>query len=96
MLEGRRLFIANRGEIAVRVNRAAKSLGLHVIQAHSDADTEMLAVKLADEAVNVGPPAAGKSYLNVAGMVAAAKDAGAEAIHPGYGFLRERGFREGG
>lgn len=88
-LAGKKLFIANRGEIAVRVNRAAKALGLSVVQAHSDADTEMLAVRLADEAVNIGPPAATKSYLDVERVVAAAKDSGADAVHPGYGFLSE-------
>ncbi|MCR9255795.1 MAG: acetyl-CoA carboxylase biotin carboxylase subunit [Alphaproteobacteria bacterium] len=88
-LAGKSLFIANRGEIAVRVNRAAKALGLKVIQGHSQADTEMLAVKLADETVDLGPPAATKSYLDVEKVVAAARDAGADAVHPGYGFLSE-------
>ncbi|MEM1005800.1 MAG: biotin carboxylase N-terminal domain-containing protein, partial [Pseudomonadota bacterium] len=72
-LEGNSLFIANRGEIAVRVNKAAKALGLKVIQAHSEADVEMLAVKLADEAANLGPPAAAKSYLNIDKVIAAAQ-----------------------
>ncbi|MEM6657143.1 MAG: acetyl-CoA carboxylase biotin carboxylase subunit [Pseudomonadota bacterium] len=88
-LEGKSLFIANRGEIAVRVNKAAKALGLKVIQAHSEADVEMLAVKLADEAANLGPPAAAKSYLNIDKVIAAAQAAGADAVHPGYGFLSE-------
>jgi len=83
------LFIANRGEIAVRIIRAAKELGLKTVQAHSLADTESLAVKLADEAVNIGPPAASKSYLNVEAVVAAAVASGADAVHPGYGFLAE-------
>lgn len=83
------LFIANRGEIAVRVIRAAKELGLTTVQAHSLADAESLAVKLADKAVNIGPPAAKKSYLNIESVVAAALDSGADAVHPGYGFLAE-------
>ncbi|HKY93936.1 MAG TPA: acetyl-CoA carboxylase biotin carboxylase subunit [Kiloniellales bacterium] len=85
----RRLFIANRGEIAVRINRAARELGMTVIQAHSEADAKSLAVALADEAVAIGPPQAAKSYLNVEAVVAAAKASGADAVHPGYGFLAE-------
>ncbi|MCL4153174.1 UNVERIFIED_CONTAM: hypothetical protein GTU68_065596 [Idotea baltica] len=84
-----RLFVANRGEIAVRIGRAARELGITVIQAHSEADADMLAVRQADEAVCVGPPQASKSYLNVEAMVAAAKAANADAVHPGYGFLAE-------
>jgi acetyl-CoA carboxylase biotin carboxylase subunit len=88
-LQGKSLFIANRGEIAVRINRAAKALGMRVIQAHSQADTDMMAVRMADETVDLGPPAATKSYLDIEKVVSAAKDAGADAIHPGYGFLSE-------
>jgi len=84
-----RLFIANRGEIAVRILRAARSLGIHTIQAHSEADADMLAVRMADEAVCIGPAQAAKSYLNVDAVVQAAKDTGADAVHPGYGFLAE-------
>ncbi|WP_281968460.1 acetyl-CoA carboxylase biotin carboxylase subunit [Roseovarius nanhaiticus] len=84
-----RLFIANRGEIAVRIVRAAQSLGIHTIQAHSEADAEMMAVRMADEAVCIGPAQASKSYLDVDAVVKAAKDAGADAVHPGYGFLAE-------
>ncbi|SFA68776.1 acetyl-CoA carboxylase, biotin carboxylase subunit [Poseidonocella pacifica] len=84
-----RLFIANRGEIAVRIVRAAKSLGIHTIQAHSEADVEMLSVKLADEAVCIGPAPSKDSYLNIQAILDAAKATGADAIHPGYGFLSE-------
>jgi acetyl-CoA carboxylase biotin carboxylase subunit len=85
----KRLFIANRGEIAVRIIRAAKAMGIHTIQAHSEADADMLAVRLADEAVCIGPAQAALSYLNVEGIVAASKAARADAVHPGYGFLAE-------
>jgi len=88
-LSDRTLFIANRGEIAVRINRAAKSLGMTVVQGHSEADRDMLAVRLADRAVEIGPPHATKSYLDIARVVEAAKSAGADAVHPGYGFLSE-------
>lgn len=84
-----RLFIANRGEIAVRIVRAAQALGIHAIQAHSEADTDMLAVKLANEAVCIGPAPSKDSYLNIEAVLKAAKDTGADAIHPGYGFLSE-------
>jgi acetyl-CoA carboxylase, biotin carboxylase subunit len=91
----RSLFIANRGEIAVRIIRAARELGIRTIQAHSSADAVSLAVKLADEAVNIGPPHAAKSYLNIPAIIAAAQKSGADAIHPGYGFLAENaGFAE--
>lgn len=85
----RKLFIANRGEIAVRIIRAARDLGIGTVQAHSAADADALAVQLADEAVEIGPPAAKKSYLNVEAVLAAAKASGADAVHPGYGFLAE-------
>ena len=84
-----RILIANRGEIAVRIQRAAKELGVHTIQVHSSADTELLAVKMADEAVNIGPPQASKSYLNIDALITAAKATNADAVHPGYGFLSE-------
>ena len=84
-----RLLIANRGEIAVRIQRAARELGLTTIQAHSSADAESLAVKMADVSVNIGPPQATKSYLNIGAILDAAKETGADAIHPGYGFLSE-------
>ena len=84
-----KLLIANRGEIAVRIIRAAHELGIRTVQVHSQADAKSLAVELADEAVDIGPPQAAKSYLNVAAILDAAKRAGADAIHPGYGFLAE-------
>ena len=83
------LFIANRGEIAVRIVRAAKALGMETVQAYSEADATMLAVKLADRAVCIGPAKAADSYLNVDAVVAAARTAKADAVHPGYGFLAE-------
>lgn len=84
-----RLLIVNRGEIAVRVVRAARELGLTSIVTHSEADADSLAVKLADEAVCIGPAQAAKSYLNIEAILAAAREVGAEAVHPGYGFLSE-------
>ena len=83
------LLIANRGEIAVRVIRAARELGIRTIQVHSDADAGSLAVQLADEAYNIGPPQAAKSYLNAEKILEVALQSGADAIHPGYGFLSE-------
>ena len=91
----RKLLIANRGEIAVRIIRAARELGIRTVQVHSAADAEMLAVKMADEAVNIGPPHAAKSYLSIDNILKAAKDTGADAVHPGYGFLAENaGFAD--
>lgn len=84
-----RLFVANRGEIAVRVIRAAQALGLETVQAYSEADKDMLAVQLADDAIQIGPPPAAKSYLNIGALIAAAREAGCDAVHPGYGFLSE-------
>jgi acetyl-CoA carboxylase biotin carboxylase subunit len=84
-----RLFIANRGEIAVRIIDAAKELGITTIQAYSECDADMLAVKLADESVCIGPAKASESYLNITGVVAAAIEKSADAVHPGYGFLSE-------
>jgi acetyl-CoA carboxylase biotin carboxylase subunit len=83
------LLIANRGEIAVRIIRAARELGIRTVQVYSAADANMLAVQLADNAVEIGPPSASKSYLNIDAILAAARRTGAEAVHPGYGFLAE-------
>ncbi|PZR85497.1 MAG: acetyl-CoA carboxylase biotin carboxylase subunit [Stutzerimonas stutzeri] len=83
------LLIANRGEIAVRIIRAAQALGIRTVQVHSAADRDMLAVKLADQSVEIGPPSAAKSYLNIAAVLKAAQDTGVDAVHPGYGFLSE-------
>ena len=85
----RKLLIANRGEIAVRILRAARDLGIATVQVYSDADAESRAVMMADEAVNIGPPQAAKSYLDTDALLRAARETGADAIHPGYGFLAE-------
>lgn len=85
----RRVLIANRGEIACRIIRACRSLGLHSIAVYSEADTRSMHVELADEAVLLGPAPARQSYLNVAAVLAAAAASRADAIHPGYGFLSE-------
>ena len=84
-----KILIANRGEIAVRIIRAAQELGLKTVQVYSSADASSLAVQMADEAVEIGPPPAQKSYLDVEAVLKAAKDTSADAIHPGYGFLAE-------
>jgi acetyl-CoA carboxylase biotin carboxylase subunit len=86
----KRLLVANRGEIAVRIIRAARDLGISTVAVHSTADAEARHVRLADAAVEIGPPPAGKSYLVVDAIVEAARSAGADAVHPGYGFLSER------
>ena len=85
----RSILIANRGEIAVRIIRAAQTLGIRTVQVHSAADRDMLAVKLADQSVEIGPPSAAKSYLNIEAVLKAARETGVDAVHPGYGFLSE-------
>ena len=84
-----KILIANRGEIALRVLRAAKELGIATVAVYSTADKEAMHVKLADESVCIGPPAARDSYLNVPALLAACEITGADAVHPGYGFLSE-------
>jgi 3-methylcrotonyl-CoA carboxylase alpha subunit len=85
----RKILIANRGEIACRVMRTARRMGIRTAAVYSDADRDARHVRLADEARRIGPPAARESYLNAEAILAAARDTGAEAIHPGYGFLSE-------
>ncbi len=85
----RSILIANRGEIAVRIIRAAQALGIRTVQVHSAADRDMLAVRLADQSVEIGPPSAAKSYLNIEAVLKAARETGVDAVHPGYGFLSE-------
>ncbi|MCR9128090.1 MAG: acetyl-CoA carboxylase biotin carboxylase subunit [Alphaproteobacteria bacterium] len=84
-----KILIANRGEIALRVHRACKEMGIRTVAVHSEADANAMHVKLADESVCIGPPPAGRSYLNIPQIIAAAEVTGAQAIHPGYGFLSE-------
>ncbi|MDE2620597.1 MAG: acetyl-CoA carboxylase biotin carboxylase subunit [Sphingomonadales bacterium] len=85
----RRLLIANRGEIALRIHRAAHEMGIETVAVHSTADADAMHVRLADHAVCIGPPAARDSYLNIAAIISAAEITHADAIHPGYGFLSE-------
>ncbi len=90
-----KILIANRGEIALRIQRACRELGIPTVAVHSTADADAMHVRLADESVCIGPPAARDSYLNVAAILSAASITGADAIHPGYGFLSENaGFAE--
>jgi acetyl-CoA carboxylase biotin carboxylase subunit len=84
-----KVLIANRGEIALRVIRACKEMGISTVAIHSTADSEAMHVRMADESVCVGPAAAAQSYLNIPAIIAACEITGAEAIHPGYGFLSE-------
>ena len=90
-----KILIANRGEIACRVMRTAKRMGIATVAVYSDADAGAMHVAMADEAFHVGPAQVSESYLNAERIIAAAKASGAEAIHPGYGFLSENaGFVE--
>ena len=84
-----KILIANRGEIALRIQRACREMGIRTVVVHSEADTEAKYVKLADESVCIGPPPAASSYLNIPAIISAAEVTDAEAIHPGYGFLAE-------
>ena len=84
-----KILIANRGEIALRVHRACQEMGIRTVAVHSEADSEAMHVKLADESVCLGPPPAARSYLHIPAIIAAAEITGAQAIHPGYGFLSE-------
>lgn len=85
----KKILIANRGEIALRIHRAAHEMGIKTVAVHSTADADAMHVRLADEAVCIGPPPAGQSYLNIANIISAAEISQADAIHPGYGFLSE-------
>ena len=84
-----KVLIANRGEIALRIQRACKELGIATVAVHSTADADAMHVRLADESVCIGPPAAAESYLNIPRLLAACEITGADAVHPGYGFLSE-------
>src|SRR5258708_7537936 len=84
-----KILIANRGEIALRVLRACKELGIATVAVHSTADSDAMHVRLADESVCIGPPPARESYLNIPALLAACEITGADAVHPGYGFLAE-------
>jgi len=85
----KKVLIANRGEIALRINRACHELGLQTVAVHSTVDADSLHVKFADESVCIGPPSPKESYLNMHALLSAAEVTGADAVHPGYGFLSE-------
>ena len=84
-----KILIANRGEIACRIQRTAQALGYRTVAVYSDADAQALHVQMADEAVRIGPAPVQQSYLNIPAILEAAEKTGADAIHPGYGFLSE-------
>jgi propionyl-CoA carboxylase alpha chain len=86
----KRILIANRGEIACRIIKTARRLGIATVAVYSEADRDALHVEMADEAVPIGPPPVSESYLVIETILAACKRTGAEAVHPGYGFLAER------
>src|SRR5512142_2652096 len=91
----RRILIVNRGEIALRILRACRVLGVEAVVAYSEADRESLPVQLADEAICIGPADAKRSYLSASAVISAALVTGCDAIHPGYGFLSEdEGFAD--
>ena len=85
----KKVLIANRGEIALRIHRACKEMGIQTVAIHSTADSNAMHVRMADESVCIGPPPASQSYLSMPNIIAACEITGAEAIHPGYGFLSE-------
>ncbi|MFZ5609860.1 MAG: acetyl-CoA carboxylase biotin carboxylase subunit [Pseudomonadota bacterium] len=85
----KKVLIANRGEIALRIHRACREMGIHTVAVHSEADAEAMHVRLADESVCIGPAPSAESYLNIPAIIAAAEISNADAIHPGYGFLSE-------
>ncbi|HET9663571.1 MAG TPA: biotin carboxylase N-terminal domain-containing protein, partial [Burkholderiales bacterium] len=84
-----KILIANRGEVALRIQRACREMGIKTVVVHSEADAEAKYVRLADESVCIGPPPSAGSYLNIPAIISAAEVTDAEAIHPGYGFLAE-------
>ena len=84
-----KVLIANRGEIALRIQRACRELGIKTVVVHSEADADAKYVRLADESVCIGPPPSAQSYLNIPAIISAAEVTDAQAIHPGYGFLAE-------
>src|SRR5688572_28783385 len=85
----KKVLIANRGETALRIHRACHEMGIQTVAVHSTADTHAMHVKLADESICIGPPSARDSYLNMTNLLSAATISGADAVHPGYGFLSE-------
>src|SRR5688572_23266099 len=85
----KKILIANRGEIAIRIMRACRELGIQTVAVYSDADQNALHVEQADEAIHIGPAAAKESYLDSEKIISAAKQTNADAVHPGYGFLSE-------
>src|SRR2546429_9326313 len=86
----KRILIANRGEIACRIIKTARRMGIETVAVYSEADRDALHVEMADEAVLIGPPAAAESYLSMEKIIEACRKTGAQAVHPGYGFLSER------
>ena len=83
----KKILVANRGEIALRVIRAAREMGISSVAVHSTSDSDAMHVRMADESVCIGPPSSTESYLSIPAIIAAAEITGADAIHPGYGFL---------